>query len=137
MSSGQTAGNGRHVVCNVSDVPAGGRVLVQLGRISVGIFNIGGQILAIRNLCPHALTPIFEGAICGAVISDVPHERHLAFEGRILKCPWHGWEFVLPEGVTLTHPEKRLLMYPVDIENGKVIVQTSTRPSRTPESVDA
>ncbi len=132
MSSELTARKGRHIACDAADVPLGGRLIVQVGRASVGIFNIGGQILAINNLCPHAGAPICEGAICGAVVSDAPYERHLAYEGLILKCPWHGWEFLLPEGVTLTHPQERLRLYPVSIEDGKVIVQTGARPRPAP-----
>lgn len=138
MSGGPAASKGRHVACDAADVPEGGRVLVQLGRVSVGIFNIGGQILAIRNICPHAGAPICEGALCGAIVSEGPYERHLAYEGQILKCPWHGWEFKLPEGVTLTEPPERLRLYPVSIEDGKVIVHTQpNRPATAPAGADA
>ncbi len=126
-----------HIACDLADVPVGSRVVKQLGRVSVGIFNIQGQILAIRNLCPHAGAPVCEGPICGAVVSDGSYERHLAYDGQILKCPWHGWEFKLPEGVTLTEPHERLRMYPVRVENGKVIVQTEARPRRVPAGASA
>ncbi len=126
---------GGQLACDVSDIPPGGRLIVQLGRLSVGLFNIGGEILAVRNLCPHAGAPICEGAITGAIVSDAPFERHMAYDGQILKCPWHGWEFKLPEGVTLTEPHERLRLYPVTVADGKVLVHT--QPSRTPAAAPA
>lgn len=126
---------GGQVACDASDLPPGARLIVQLGRVSVGLFNIAGEIVAVRNLCPHAGAPVCEGLLTNAIVSDRPFERHIAFEGQILKCPWHGWEFKLPEGVTLTEPHERLRVYPVTIEHGKVLVHT--QPRRNPAAASA
>lgn len=118
----------KHVLCKAGDVPEGGRIIVRLSdTLSVGIYNLDGQFLAIRNFCPHAGAPICEGSLSGAIISDGPFERHLAYEGRILKCPWHAWEFKLPEGTTITEPTRRLRIYPVQIEDGNVTIETGAR----------
>ena len=120
----------RQPVCDLSDLPLGGRVIAAIeGDVSVGVFNIGGEIVAFRNECPHAGAPICVGTLGAAVVSSGFGERHLEHEGCILKCPWHAWEFKLPEGVTLTQPTFRLRRYPVVVENGKVFLE---RPARRP-----
>ncbi len=113
----------RHVICDLQELPVGGRVVATVAdRLSVGVFNIRGQIVAFRNECPHAGAPVCTGTLGGAIISDDLYERRLDHEGCILKCPWHAWEFKLPEGVTLTQPAYRLRAYPVMVEEGKVVV---------------
>jgi nitrite reductase/ring-hydroxylating ferredoxin subunit len=113
--------------CNRSDIPPGGRLILQLGRLSIGLFDVDGDIVAVRNICPHAGAPVCEGKVTGAIISDAPFERRVALQGRILKCPWHGWEFNLTDGLTITEPHERLLLYPVTVKDEKVFVQTSHR----------
>lgn len=114
----------KHAVCNVEDLPEGGHLVRQITeRMSVGVYNVDGRIVAFRNHCPHNGAPVCEGTLSGAILSDGNFERHLAHEGKILKCPWHAWEFLLPEGVTLTKPAYRLVSHPVVIEEGKVFVQ--------------
>jgi nitrite reductase/ring-hydroxylating ferredoxin subunit len=122
----------RHAICELSDLPMGGRVIATVGEnISVGVFNIGGQVVAFRNECPHAGAPVCVGTLGPAVVSSGFGERHLEHDGCILKCPWHAWEFKLPEGVTLTQPPFRLRPFPVVVEDGRVFVEirpAGTRP---------
>jgi len=35
-------------------------------------------------------------------------------EGRILRCPWHGWEFDLATGEHVVDPDVRLKGVPVE-----------------------
>lgn len=114
----------RHFVCDLQDLPEGSRVILPIGGPQgVGVYNIRGSLVAIPNVCPHAGAPLCQGELTGAVVSEASYERHWAHEGEILKCPWHGWEFKLPEGVTLTDPPFRLKTYPIIVEDGKVIVE--------------
>lgn len=119
----------RHEICRRNDLPEGERRIIQINeRLSVGVFNIEGQILAYRNECPHAGAPVCVGALSGAIVSDGLFERHLAFEGRILRCPWHAWEFQLPEGTTLTQPPFRLKSYPVSLVDDTIFVEVDVPP---------
>ena len=124
----------RHQVCSIADLPVGGRVLATIeGNLDVGIFNVAGEIVAFRNHCPHAGAPVCAGTLGAAVVSSGFGERHLEHEGCILKCPWHAWEFKLPEGITLTQPPFRLRRYPVVIEEGQVFIELRA-PRRTGEA---
>jgi nitrite reductase/ring-hydroxylating ferredoxin subunit len=118
-------------VCRVEDLPEGERVIVDTGvKLGIGVYNIHGKYVAVRNVCPHAGAPLCLGMLGGAPVSDTPNERTWAYDGEILKCPWHGWEFKLPEGVTLTDPPIKVKTFPVVIEDGMVVVDlTPTRPS--------
>jgi nitrite reductase (NADH) small subunit len=111
------------VVCGVEELPEGTHIIAEVGaRLSIGVYNIQGRFVAVRNYCPHAGAPVCEGVLTGAIVSDGVYERHVAHVGQILKCPWHAWEFKLPEGTTITEPAYRLKTYPVTVEAGKVIV---------------
>ena len=43
-------------------------------------------------------------------------------EGKILNCPWHGWEYDIKTGVCLSRRSVKLPSYPVRVEDGKIIV---------------
>lgn len=121
----------RHIVCEVDDLPAGHRKVVTVAdRLSIGVFNVAGQLVAFRNECPHAGAPVCVGTLGGAVVSDGIYDRELRHEGCILRCPWHAWEFLLPEGVTLTQPTYRLKSFPVLVEDGQVVVDIGTARGR-------
>jgi 3-phenylpropionate/trans-cinnamate dioxygenase ferredoxin subunit len=43
--------------------------------------------------------------------------------GEILACPWHGWEYDLSSGRSLTSPDRvRVRTYPVHVEGGRVLI---------------
>ncbi len=44
-------------------------------------------------------------------------------DGRVLRCPWHGWEFDLVTGRSLFEPSRvRVKVYQVIVEDGDVIL---------------
>lgn len=123
-----------HVVCQAGELPPGSGRIVTIGRIEVGVYNIGGELVAVRNRCPHAGAPLCRGALTGTTVSDGPHQRRWAHEGEILKCPWHGWEFKLPEGHSVAEPVYQLTTYPARVVDGKVVVEDKRRPAATMEA---
>jgi nitrite reductase/ring-hydroxylating ferredoxin subunit len=42
---------------------------------------------------------------------------------RVLRCPWHGWEFDLETGVCLDEPSLRVAVYDAQIEAGRVHIR--------------
>ena len=126
----------QYPVCTLAELPEGSHVVRQLTeRLSVGVYHVDGQIVAFRNHCPHNGAPVCEGTVGSAIVSDDNFQRCLKYEGRILRCPWHAWEFLLPEGETLTKPVFRLLRHPVVIEAGQIFVGSSTNAVVAPVTV--
>ena len=54
-------------------------------------------------------------------------EVEYGLQGRILRCPWHGYEFDLAAGgrAVFTSYKARLRMFPVTIDKGRIIVETA------------
>jgi nitrite reductase (NADH) small subunit len=112
------------VVGPVEGLPEGSSKIIPVGRFGIGVFNTNGTYHALLNYCPHAGAPVCVGYVVGTTRwtgegYDMLWER----EGEILRCPWHGWEFEIESGRTLTEPVKRVKRYPVRVENGNVIVE--------------
>lgn len=112
----------RHVVCEVDDLPAGERRIVELGGRSIGVFNVAGHLYALRNGCPHKGGPLCQGPIGGTTLPTAPGEFMYGCVGRILRCAWHGWEFDITTGQALADPDVHARTYPVTVENGQVVV---------------
>jgi len=114
----------RHVVCSAEELPAGTRRIVDLGGRSIGVFNVGGELYAVRNACPHKGAPLCEGTIGGTMLPSDPKEYVYGMEDRVLRCPWHGWEIDLATGRPVFDPDRaRVRTYPVTVEAGNVVVE--------------
>jgi 3-phenylpropionate/trans-cinnamate dioxygenase ferredoxin subunit len=106
------------VVGRVSEVPPGGRRIVDAAGRSIGVFNVKGTFYALRNSCPHQAAPLCLGAIKGMTLPSRPGEYHWGREGEILRCPWHGWEFDITTGRSIFNPHKtRVKAYEVTVES--------------------
>lgn len=42
---------------------------------------------------------------------------------RVLRCPWHGWEFDLESGRCLDDDSLRAAVYPVEVADGVVRIE--------------
>lgn len=108
---------GRHVVGRVSELPPGGRKIVEADGRSIGVFNVAGSFYALRNSCPHQAAPLCLGAIKGMTMPSKPGEYIWGREGEIVRCPWHGWEFDILTGRSIFNPHKmRVKAYDVTVE---------------------
>lgn len=109
----------RHVVAAVDEIPSGGRKIVEVAGLSIGIFNLGGEFFALRNRCPHQGGPLCEGKTWGALQARIPGRVEYARAGEILTCPWHAWEFDIRTGQSWWDPaRRRVRRYPVSVEPG-------------------
>jgi nitrite reductase (NADH) small subunit len=104
----------RHPVAHAAELPPGGRKIVTVGRLEIGLFNVGGRVHAYRNACPHAGAPVCLGRVSGTPLPSKVYEYIYGKEGCILRCPWHGWEFNLATGEHIVDPETRLKEVPVE-----------------------
>lgn len=106
----------RYVVAAVDEVPPGGRLIVDVGGRSIGVFNVDGEYLAVRNRCPHQGGPLCEGVQLGALHSAGPGEYEYDRPNEIIRCPWHAWEFDLRTGASWFDPERtRVRAYDVEV----------------------
>ncbi len=78
-------------VCSVSELPEGGRKVVEIGDRVIGLFRVNGNFYAIDDLCTHDGGPLAEGEVKGFTII----------------CPRHGARFDLRTGQALSMPATR------------------------------
>lgn len=109
-------------VCSIEDLPPGTMKLVQAGKFGVGVYNIDGSLYAIANYCSHEGAPLCAGYVGGTneFAPELPGRLRHVREGRIVRCPWHNWEFDITTGVTVADPGRRIRTYEVDVADGQV-----------------
>jgi nitrite reductase/ring-hydroxylating ferredoxin subunit len=116
----------KHAICPVEDLPPGDRIIQEIERTEVAVFNVGGEYVAVVNYCVHQSGPVCEGPVTGTTAADPDEwEYDWVKDGEILTCPWHGWEFDLLSGENLSDPDYRLLTYDVAVEDGTIKVEMS------------
>lgn len=117
----------RHLAGRSDSIPDNGRLVLDIGDKTIGIFRVGGQLHAYENTCPHMGGPVCQGLIIPAV-REVVNEKQVSTGYRFdesemrIVCPWHGYEFSIETG---SHPAKesiRLKRVLVDEEGGEVYV---------------
>lgn len=102
-------------------VPEGGRLVVDVGETTIGIFRTGGRLYAYLNQCAHQGGPVCQGKMIPRVdeVIDERGESHgFKFDEEDLHivCPWHGFEYSIKTGVHPGRPSARLI--PVPVEEG-------------------
>ena len=61
----------------------------------------------------------------GTFVASAPQEYVYGRQDRVLRCPWHGWEFDLESGRSPLEPDKvGIKIYPVTVRDGTVILHT-------------
>jgi nitrite reductase (NADH) small subunit len=106
----------RVLVCNVPDLPPGSKKIITAGIKSIGVFNIAGVFHAMRNQCPHQGAPLCQGTVTNTYRPKGVNEYDPAFPKRIIRCPWHGWEFDIVTGKGLYDARGRVGVYPVEVD---------------------
>jgi nitrite reductase (NADH) small subunit len=61
--------------------------------------------------------PVCQGRVAGTSLPSKVYEYIYGMEGRILRCPWHGWEFDLATGTHLVDPQTRLKEIAVETDS--------------------
>jgi 3-phenylpropionate/trans-cinnamate dioxygenase ferredoxin subunit len=123
MTSAPTSPAGRrYVLFAAGEVQPGGRRIVQVNGRSVGVFNVGGRFYALLNRCPHKGARLCEGRVCGTTLPTDNYSFEYGRDGELVRCPWHGWEFDIATGQALAEPRVRVRVYPVDVQDGQVVI---------------
>ena len=94
-------------VASVSEIPPGtSRELTAGGRV-VALYNVEGQFHALDGVCPHAGGPLGQGAL----------------QGKLVTCPWHGWQFDVTTGQHCLNTNLMHTSFAVTVEGNDVYVE--------------
>ena len=103
-------------LCGTSEAPAAGQVMeAEVEGVALCIANIGGELSALDNWCPHRRGPLGQGWI----------------EGHAVVCPWHSWAFDTRTGQAEYPENERVAVFPLRVEDGNVLVEIT--PVAAPE----
>ena len=92
---------------------------------TIGVISVDDAFFAVRDRCPHQPAEICKGTVGGTFVDSSPQDLHYGRHQRVLRCPWHGWEFDLETGRSLLEPNRfGLRVYPVSVQDGTVFVHT-------------
>lgn len=118
-------GPSRFVVAEAGEIPEGGRKILDLDGISVGVFHVNGAYYALLNWCPHQGARLCEGKLWSSLEASVPGEYQTTRRNEIIACIYHGWEFDLRTGQSRCEPERlRVRAYDVRVEAGSLEAKT-------------
>jgi nitrite reductase/ring-hydroxylating ferredoxin subunit len=97
--------------------PRGSGRAVKVQGQTIALFNLGGELIAVDDGCPHMRASL----ACGVV------------RGRTILCGWHGWQFDLDSGACMNVEWAKLRRYPVAIRDGQVVLTYEPEPEAVPE----
>jgi 3-phenylpropionate/trans-cinnamate dioxygenase ferredoxin subunit len=85
--------------------------LVEVGTVTIGVYNCAGKLYAIEDRCSHDDGPLCEG--------------DWEPEACIVVCPRHGSRFDLESGIPMSLPAfEAVAIFPVSVrEDGVIIVE--------------
>ncbi|MGW8482634.1 2Fe-2S iron-sulfur cluster-binding protein [Microbacterium sp. NPDC055903] len=119
----------RQPLAEVADVPlqGDGALLRDVDGVEVGLYRVGEEIVAWRNICPHEAAPVCRGRVAGTRLESLVYEYRYGRHQEILRCPWHGWEFDLSTGEHLSPGSSaRLRKHPVDVIDDEIYARNAT-----------
>lgn len=94
-------------VASEAEVEPGQLLEVFVDGQAIALANVGGQLHAIENTCPHAGGPLGDGAL----------------NGNSAVCPYHGWAFDVRTGVCDLNDTVSVKVFEVQSQNGQVCVK--------------
>jgi 3-phenylpropionate/trans-cinnamate dioxygenase ferredoxin subunit len=96
-------------VARVGEIPDGEGRAFEVNDVAVGVFNCGGQFLAVGDVCTHAEALLHEGTLDRVRCT--------------IECPLHSAEFDLRTGKVLTPPATEpIATFPIRVEDDKIQV---------------
>ena len=95
----------RHVLAEVNDFPDREIRKVEAGGKPIALVRIDGEFFALLDRCPHGGAQLSGGRLAHEVTSDGPGTYSICSVDRMLKCPWHGWEYDLRTGQSWSDPK--------------------------------
>ncbi len=94
-------------IAPASELPNGERLFVEIEGKPVVIFNVGGQLFSIADVCSHDDGPVGEGRL----------------EGYNITCPRHGAQFDIRTGKVIQMPAVvDISAYPIRVVDGMILL---------------
>lgn len=94
-------------LCKKGDVPAPGEVTeVECDGVAICLANVGGELHALDNICPHRQGPLGQGWV----------------EGNAVLCPWHAWAFDVTTGIAEEPERAQVRVFATRSEGNDVFV---------------
>lgn len=100
------------VAISLEELNAKTRTVIKRQGKQILLWQIGKQIFACANRCPHEGYPLSEGSMS---------------DDCVLTCNWHNWKFDLKSGKTLLGGDT-LRLYPVRIDGDRIEVDITDPP---------
>src|SRR5918999_5293463 len=109
------------------DVLEGGRVVVDVDGVEIGIFRLDGALYAWENRCAHAGGPICQGKLMNRVVERLDADKRSLgddFSDELhIVCPWHGYEYDVRTGEHPADSRLRLRHIAVEERGGETVVR--------------
>jgi len=93
-------------VAETTEIPPGTGKTVTVNGNTIALFNVDGTFYAIDNTCIHRGGPLGEGEL----------------SGKIVTCPWHGWQYDVTTGISTFNPMAKVACYQVKVEGNEIKV---------------
>jgi nitrite reductase/ring-hydroxylating ferredoxin subunit len=93
-------------VASMGEIPAGSIREVLVAGQAIALANVAGTVYAISGTCLHRGGPLGEGQL----------------EGKVVTCPWHGWQFDVTTGKAVQNPNAGVGCYAVEVRGEEVFV---------------
>jgi nitrite reductase (NADH) small subunit len=111
------------VVIPKSELGPGGRTVITVRRREILVINDDGRPYAIFNRCPHHQAPLALGRLAGTSRACPVGTFEFDPAHRVMRCPWHHYEFELESGRCLADPDRyRIATYPVRDEGENFVI---------------
>jgi nitrite reductase (NADH) small subunit len=91
------------------EVPPGSIRELQLDGKTIALANVDGKFYAINNTCLHRGGPLGEGEL----------------EGKVVTCPWHGWQYDVTTGKVVLNPSVGVDCYTLELKGDDIFVDVA------------
>lgn len=90
----------------LDEIPPGTVRELQIEGKAVTLANVDGKLYALNNTCLHRGGPLGQGSL----------------SGKIVTCPWHGWQYDVTNGKVVQNPAVGVDCYATEVRGQDVFV---------------
>jgi len=91
---------------SLAEIPEGSIKEVQVAGQPIALANVAGTVYAISNTCLHRGGPLGEGQL----------------EGKVVTCPWHGWQYDVTNGTVVQNPAAAVDCYHTEVRGEDIFI---------------